>query len=132
MKSAYVEISLLLQAYFEGLHQCDLAILQDIFHADMRYINTVEDDYMNYSVSEYLSIIRHRQSPASQGETMSGQINAIHICDTHIAFAQVTMTMLQRHYVDYLTLIWQDSQAKWKIISKVFHYSPITVTQERI
>jgi len=116
------DVASVLEAYFEGLYRADSNKLAEVFHRDARYVNTIEGDYMNYSIPEYFDIIDHRTPPASRGETRSDRIISVEFGGPRMAFAKVEMTMLGRTYLDFLTLIYDDG--KWWIISKVFSYIP--------
>lgn len=112
-----------LEDYFEGLYRANSQTLESLFHKDARYVNTVAGDYMNYSLLEYLSIVRLRKSPASLGQSRDDNIISIDFDGENMCFAKLSMTMLGRKYLDYLTLIFIDSD--WQIVSKVFSYKPI-------
>jgi len=62
--------------------------------------------------------------PAANGEQRRDKILSIEVGGQNLAFAKVTMTMLERDYIDFLTLIFD--KGSWSIITKVFHYSPTT------
>jgi len=119
-KETIEEIMLVVKAYFEGLYRADSAILKPLFHADARYVNTVAGDYMNYSVEKYLSIVDTRTSPAAKDKSRKGQIISIEFDGQCMGFVKLSMTMLGRQYLDYLTLIFVNNQ--WQIMSKVFSY----------
>ncbi len=110
-----------LEGYFDGLFHADSARLAKVFHPDARYVNTVEGDYMNYSMAEYFAIVDKRQSAASEGKRRQDQILSIEFGSPRMAFAKVTMTMMGRDYLDFLTLS-RDNNG-WRIITKVFTYT---------
>jgi len=111
------------ERYFDGLYHADANILEPLFHADARYVNSVAGDYMNYSILEYLSIVRDRKSPASLGQSRTDNVIFIEFESESMCFAKLSMTMLGREYLDYLTLIFSDG--RWQIMSKIFSYKPI-------
>ena len=121
-KNDIVNITDTLQYYLDGLYYADSSILSQVFHADARYINTTVDDYMNYSMNEYFNIIDQRIAPAVSQQNRIEKIISIEVANQTMAFAKVFLTMMNRDYSDYLTLIWD--QDRWKIISKVFSYIP--------
>lgn len=112
-----------IDAYFEGLYQADSDMLKPLFHGDARYINTVAGDYMNYSMTEYFAIVRDRKSPATLGESRQDHIISLEFNGESMGFAKLSMTMLGRKYLDYLTLMYSGN--RWQIVSKVFSYTPI-------
>lgn len=107
--------------YFEGLYHADIKMLADVFHKEARYVNAVEGDYVNYTLQEYFDIVECRIPPAKEGNKRTDRIIGIDFSETHMAFAKLSMSMMNREYLDYLTLIFQGE--KWRIISKVFTYT---------
>ena len=45
--SAYKDVVVILQIYFDGLHHADSKLLAEIFHPDARYVNAVKGEYMS-------------------------------------------------------------------------------------
>ena len=117
------QIMVVLTHYFDGLYHADENILAPLFHREARYINTVTGDYMNYSLDDYLDIVKQRQSPASKGHKRNDNIISIEFDGANMSFVKLSMTMLGRTYLDYLTLIFTDNH--WQIVSKVFSYKLI-------
>jgi len=109
-----------LEVYFEGLHHADSKKLAKVFHRDARYVNTVEGDYMNYSIPEYFDIVDSRESPASSGEARAERIISVEFGGSRMAFVKASMTMMGRDYLDFLTFT-RDHDG-WRIMSKVFSY----------
>lgn len=109
-----------LETYFEGLYCADTNTLSQVFHPDARYVNTVEGDYMNYSVREYFEIVDGRTPPAKNGEDRIDRIDSIEFGEGQMVFAKVSIVMMGREYHDFLTLIHDSND--WRIISKVFSY----------
>lgn len=122
LKQPYEQIITVLEAYFEGLYQADSDILRPLFHDDARYVNTVAGDYKNYSMIEYLTVVRDRTSPATLGQLREDHIISVEFDGENMGFAKLSMTMLGRKYLDYLTLMYSDN--RWQIVSKVFSYKP--------
>ncbi len=123
-KDHFADVVLVLETYFDGLYEADAKKLSSVFHDDARYVNTVEGDYMNYSIEEYFNVVNQRTPPAVSAAARLDQILSIEFASATMAFAKVSMTMLDRDYIDFLTLIYGDNQ--WKIISKVFFYTSIS------
>ncbi|WP_340677740.1 nuclear transport factor 2 family protein [Paraglaciecola sp.] len=117
------QVMVVLESYFDGLYHADSNILAPLFHSDARYVNTVAGDYMNYSMSEYLSTVKERKSPASLAQSRCDNVISIEIDGESMCFAKLSMMMLGREYLDYLTLIFSDG--RWQIVSKVFSYKAI-------
>lgn len=118
----FADVVGVLDIYFEGLYYADSKQLAKAFHPDARYVNTVEGDYMNYSLREYFNMVDARVSPANNGESRANRIISIEFGGRRMAFAKVSIEMLSRDYLDFLTLTVADN--RWRIISKVFSYTP--------
>lgn len=123
-RQEFADVVRVLELYFDGLYHADSKKLADVFHLDARYVNTVEGDYMNYSISEYFDIVDRRTPPASDRQVRTDRIVSIEYGGRRMAFAKVTMTMLGRDYLDFLTLTRDDDG--WRIMSKVFSYTSNT------
>lgn len=112
----------IIETYFEGLHQADSSILSQVFHKEARYINATAGDEMNYDMPTYFDIVDRRTSPAELSEEQDGRILSVSFGNDRMAFVIAQSTMFDRDYLDYLTLIPVDG--RWKIIAKVFTYTP--------
>ena len=119
-KQSIEQITALIEKYFEGLYQADPDKLSLLFHPQARYVNSVKNDYVNYSITEYLSVVSKRVAPAKSGTLRDDRIISIEHDGDQMAMVKLSMTMLDRRYLDYLTLIFNDE--RWLIISKVFSY----------
>ena len=115
------EVIDVLERYFDGLYHASSKTLASVFHPDARYINTTDGDYMNYSMPEYFAIVDQRKPPAENGEARRDNIISIEFGNARMAFAKVSMTMLGRHYLDFLTLTFDEGQCR--IMCKVFSYT---------
>lgn len=125
-QNGFDDISKLMEAYFEGLHHADTNTLAKVFHGDARYINMTEGDYMNKSLEEYFAVVDNRTPPSSNGEVRNDQIISIEIGGDNMAFVKARMSMMQREYLDYLTLT--HDQTGWSIVCKAFTYAPLTTS----
>lgn len=122
------EVSQLLKVYFDGLYQADVSILEKAFHPDARYVNMVESEYLSTTITEYLKMVSQRVSPNDRGDNRNDEVLSIEFGDSKMAFVQVSLTMMGRNYLDYLTLT-NDKQG-WKIMTKVFHFSTFDKSKE--
>ena len=117
----YSDITKLMEEYFEGLHFADTKILAKVFHPDAHYVNLFEGDYMNKSLSEYFEMLACRVPPADFDESRNEHIFSIEIGGEKMAFVKASMTMMNREYLDFLTLSYD--QYGWRIMSKIFTYT---------
>ena len=120
----YAAVVAVMELYVQGLYHADSTKLTDVFHHDARYVNTVDGDYMNYSVSEYFDVVDRRVSAASQNEAYRDRVLSIEFGNDRMAFVKIEISLSGRKYLDFLTLYFDEG--RWQIISKVFDYQPLT------
>lgn len=120
----YVDVANILEGYFDGLYHADTKMLAKVFHPDARYVNMVTDDYMNKSLAEYFEMVDRRTPPSSKGEPRDDRIFSIEFGGSKMAFVRASMTMMDREYLDFLTLTYD--QHGWRIMTKIFTYIPKT------
>lgn len=118
MTSAFHDITVVLQDYFDALYFCDTDRLQRVFHPRALYATADESPLLYRTMEEYVPVVAARQSPASRNETRRDHIDAIDVAGENTAFARVRCSIGQRDFVDFLTLV--RSYGEWCIISKVF------------
>ena len=114
----FAAIGAVLSDYLDGLHFCDLARLEAVFHPRAVYATADEAPPLIRSMEEYFAVIAKRQSPASRGETRRDHVDSIELAGENTAFSRVRCTIGDRDFVDLLTLIRVDG--RWRIISKIF------------
>lgn len=119
---AFAEVNAILQGYFDGLYHADTKRLAKVFHPDARYVNMIEGDYMNKSLAAYFEMVDGRTPPASKGLPREDRIFSIEFGGTKMAFVRASMTMMDREYLDFLTLTHDHNG--WRIMTKIFTYVP--------
>jgi len=119
---AFAEVTEVLQGYFDGLYHADTKRLAKVFHPDARYVNMIDGDYMNKSLAEYFEMVDGRTPPASKSQPRKDRIFSIEFGGSKMAFVRASMTMMDREYLDFLTL--SHDQNGWRIMTKIFTYVP--------
>ena len=120
MVSKLEDIQKLIQLYFDGLYDCDIIKLQQIFHSQAQYISTNENPLFILSMPEYFTIVEKRISPASLKQTRQDKICSIQILSEATAVVTLECIIEPKFFYDILILVYSDN--RWQIISKVFHY----------
>lgn len=120
MESNYDAIVRLLNQYFDGLHGSDTTVLRRVFHPSALYACATDGTLLTLRMDEYFAVVDKRPSPASKGEARPDRILSIEFAGPVTAFARVECSMAPKHFTDLLTLVHVD--ARWQIISKVFHF----------
>lgn len=122
----FLEITKLLNNYFDVLYYCDLEKFDSVFHPQAVYATADEVPSLIMNMSDYRKVIAKRESPATRNESRHDAIDSIEIAGKNTASARVRCTLGEKNYVDFLTLIHTDRE--WKVISKVFQ---ITNSEEQ-
>ncbi len=119
--SAHDEIARVIDAYLDGLYECDINTLDTVFHPRAIYATTDEAEPLYRDMDEYFPVVAARQSPASRHEARSGAIDDIQFAGDNTAFVRLRCTMAGRDFVDFLSLVRENG--RWLIIAKVFHFT---------
>ncbi|MEJ5138465.1 MULTISPECIES: nuclear transport factor 2 family protein [Acinetobacter] len=120
MAKTLEDIQQLIQLYFDGLYNCDIAKLQQIFHAKACYVSAVESPLVILTMSEYFAIVEKRISPSSLKQVRKDKICSIQILSETTAVVSLECVIEPKYFYDVLTLVFNEN--RWWIISKVFHY----------
>ncbi|MEW7007866.1 nuclear transport factor 2 family protein [Lentilitoribacter sp. EG35] len=123
-QQAYTQVIEIMNGYFDGLYHADTKQLAKVFHPDLRYVNMIDGDYMNKSRDEYFDMVDRRTPPADRAEVRHDRIFSIEFGGTKMAFVRASMTMMDREYLDFLTLT--HDHHGWRIMTKIFTYIPKT------
>lgn len=110
----------LMQRYFDGLYLSDSAMLRDVFHCDLTYVNGTAESYENMGLDAYMARIDARTPPASRGDVGEEVIERIAFKGDRIGIVEARMTMMGRNYQDLLTIIRTGDE--WRVLTKVFSF----------
>lgn len=99
--------------YFTGLHEADIATLQRIFHPDA----VLKAPGLRRSLSQWLDLVSTREIPAQQGTAFGYRVLAIDVIHDQ-AMVKVLCPLLGRTYIDFLGLLKEDGQ--WRIVNKMY------------
>ena len=117
--NSIAEITAVLQRYFDGLYDGDLAAFGEIFHPAAHLYGTDGETATDWPRSQYFDMIAGRPSARAQGLKRHDRILSIHKSGPNTALATVNCAIPPRYFTDYLTLV--RTAAGWQIISKTFH-----------
>jgi len=113
-------VAQVLGTYFDGLYHSDIQALARVFHPKAQYVCVTDGTLLYRDMAEYFPVVDARPASASRGEQRRDEIVSIEFAGPVTARAVVRCAIGTRHFTDVLTLIWLD--ARWQVISKVFHY----------
>lgn len=120
MTPPFDAVTAVLNDYFDGLYTSDTQLLRRVFHPAALYACASDGSLLTLTMKEYFPIVDQRPSPASRQELRRDEIISLEFAGPVSAFARVKCAIGPKHFTDFLTLIYLD--ARWQIISKIFHY----------
>ena len=106
-------IEALLQDYFDGLYEGDVAKLRNVFHDDA----WLKGNHYRKSRDEWLAAVAARPIPKDQGMAYGFKVMSLDIVDDQ-AMAKVDVPLLAAHFIDFLGLLKEDGT--WKIVNKMY------------
>lgn len=106
-------IETLLQDYFDGLYEGDVAKLRRIFHDDA----WLKGNNYRSSRDEWLEAVAARLIPKVVGMDYNFNVISLDIVDDQ-AMAKVDVPLLAAHFIDFLGLLKENG--KWKIVNKMY------------
>lgn len=111
-------IEAVIQTYFDGLHQGDVAKLDAAFHPISHLYSERDGEVVDLPREQWFEMVRKRPSPAASGLARDDRILMLDISGPETAFVKVACQIPPRYFTDYLVL--NRTKAGWKIVSKVF------------
>jgi hypothetical protein len=119
MASDLHDLEQVLQTYFDGLYEGDVAKLGRVFH-DCAHLFSKENGRLNdLPLEQWFAKIRERKSAQSQDLQRRDFIVQIDRSSPTTAFAKVQCQIPPRYFTDYLSLV--RLADGWRIVSKTFH-----------
>jgi hypothetical protein len=107
------EIEAILQCYFDGLYQGDVAKLISIFHSDA----WLKAPGVRRSLSQWLANVATREAPAELNKPFEFKILSIDVVQDQ-AMAKIHCPLFDFNYIDFLGFLKEDG--KWKIVTKMY------------
>lgn len=118
--TAFSEVIVVLNHYFDGLYHSDTKILRQVFHPGALYACPTGGTLLQLGMVDYFAVVDKRPAPASLGQQRRDRIVSIDFAGPALVSARVECAISPKRFVDVLTLIHLDG--RWQIISKVFHF----------
>lgn len=113
------ELHLAIDTYFRGLYNCDVTLLDEVFHPASSLFDVDEGVVTIDPYPVWREVVANRQSPASVGQERSEEIVVIDWLSDAAAVARVRLRVLNAIFVDHLSFV--DGPDGWQIVSKVWH-----------
>lgn len=119
MSKDLAAIQQVIQTYFDGLYEGDVAKLGSAFHPVSHLYSADSKGGVNDLPREqWFEAVKKRPSGAAQGLPRDDRILMIDQSGPETAFVKVACQLPPRYFTDYLVL--NRTNEGWKIVSKVF------------
>jgi hypothetical protein len=105
-----------LDNYFKGIYEGDVALLGSTFHPGTLLFGDVKGVPYAKTLEQYLDGVKNRQSPKDSGMPFKGSIIAVDVVNS-IAVAKVQVKMYAFNYFEILSFHQIDKQ--WGIVNKM-------------
>ena len=119
MSNDLAGLSTAARAYMEALHAGDTDGLRAIFLPEAHLYASVDNGLKVMPVADYIELVGGRESPSSQGHSLSGELVSIDFSGPNSAVAKVTVEVPPTRFVDLLNFL--NVGGRWRIISKIYH-----------
>lgn len=111
--SDFAQVEQIVQGYFEGLYQGDVARLRSIFHPDA-YLKAPNQ---RRSLNEWLDAVASRPVPQQLGSDFNFRILSIEVIRDQ-AMVKLECPLFEFFYIDFLGLLKENGQ--WLIVNKMY------------
>lgn len=107
------QITAIVKKYFVGLHHGDVTLLRSIFHEDA----WLKAPGLRRSLSEWLSAVSERETPAEQGREFSFRLLSVDLVQDQ-AMVKIECPLFDFKYIDFLGLLKESGE--WKVVNKMY------------
>ncbi len=111
-------IEMVVQTYFDGLHEGDTKKLASAFHEVSHLYSAGPEGVADLPRAKWFEMVAARPSAKSQGLARADRIVSIDMSGPETAFVKVECQIPPKYFTDYLLLL--KTGASWKIVSKSF------------
>lgn len=106
-------------AYFQGLHEGNIDLIQKVFLPAAEIFGYYEGDKVTLKLHEYLNILKRMSPPVMLDEEFDMRIDGIDQIGL-IASVRTRYLFQALRYTEYLALMKIDGE--WRIVNKTFHH----------
>lgn len=111
--SDFESITSIIQSYFHGLHNGDVAKLKAIFHRD----TWLKAPGVRRSLEQWLEAVADRPVPAQQSKPFNYKILSVDVVQDQ-AMVKIHCPLFDFNYIDFLGLL--KEQGQWLIVNKMY------------
>ena len=109
----FAMITSIVQQYFDGLYQGDVAMLGAIFNADA----WLKAPGVRRSVKTWLADVANRETPKAQGRAYDFKLLSLDVVQDQ-AMVKIECPLFDFKYIDFLGLLKENGQ--WLIVNKMY------------
>ncbi len=117
------DLNAAIKTYFEAIHECDVAKLDAVFHAQSSLFDADNGDIFVETIDSFREDVGGRRSPHSVGQKLEAEILLIDFLSTLSATVKIRIRAHQNVFVDHLCFV--KGSRGWKIVSKTWHLEQI-------
>ena len=118
--TAVAEIEQVIQTYFDGLYEGDVAKLAAAFHPVAHLYWEKDGGVEDLPREQWFEMVKSRPSGASRGLERDDRILLMDISGPETALVKVACQLPPRYFTDYLVL--NRTREGWRIVSKVYRF----------
>jgi hypothetical protein len=109
-----------IENYFMGYQNADSEMIRTAFHQDVKLLSVEEG---KLSITEMNDWIKNLDDRKARGDIRKGELKVESTDVTnHSASVKLKIKFSAFEFTDYLSLL--QIEGKWKIVGKIYHYSP--------
>ncbi|WP_206930034.1 nuclear transport factor 2 family protein [Roseococcus thiosulfatophilus] len=116
---ALAAIEAVVRTYLDGLHEGDAEKIAAAFHPCAHLYSAPKGEVVDFPRADWLTAIKGRPSPQSQGLAREDRILAIDMAGDDAACVKVNCCIPPRYFTDFLLLL--KTSEGWRIVAKSFH-----------
>lgn len=116
---ALAAIEAVVRTYLDGLHEGDADKIAAAFHPCAHLYSAPKGEVVDFPRTDWLTAIKGRPSPQSQGLAREDRILAIDMAGDDAACVKVNCCIPPRYFTDFLLLL--KTNEGWRIVAKSFH-----------
>lgn len=113
------ELDHAVDVYFRGIHDCDVTLLDEVFHPASSLFDVDEGVVTVDPYPAWRHVVENRASPASIGQAREEEVLSIDWLSDAAAVVHVRLRVIDSIFVDQLSFV--DGPDGWQIVAKVWH-----------
>jgi len=113
------ELNHAVDTYFRGIYNCDVSLLDAVFHPASSLFDVDEGVVTVDPYPEWREVVANRASPASVGQEREEEVLTIDWLSDAAAVVRLRLRAIDNVFVDQLSFV--DGPDGWQIVAKVWH-----------